>query len=129
MFFMSVEGFASTYHYSCKSLDDNAPYGIEKLTLDLDAPMIRVAFADFYVKSALYELNARYAPKAASMKKFAQFKLTDVESGSFPDDQIGEIFVEKQLQAGGYLLKIGKQGGFIKMSGSHYSWANYLCWR
>jgi hypothetical protein len=128
LFLMSSPLLAANYSYSCKSLDDNAPYGLERMSMKVTPRTATLVFEDFHVEQAPYRLDANYEPTGASLAGFDRYNLTQAGL-PWPDGAISQFFAESALREGGYKLRTGRMGGFMRMTGAGYSWAKYLCWR
>jgi hypothetical protein len=117
---------AFAFNYSCVSIDENAPYGINKIGLQINQKTAVLKLQDFD-QDENYTISdytpARSTPKRPMMKMV----LVGTGNNSYGESALYEFFGDKELTTGGYALRDGKIGGFIKVTGHGYSWANYIC--
>jgi len=128
----AVEKVSGNFKYECFGLDENGPYGIKKITLEVYGPArpLLLSFAVKEVVTETYFIDALHAPKpGASNADSLYVVVKDPHYDAYSDSVINSFYIEKQLMNGGYKLKNGKMGGFIKTTGWGYSWAGYICTR
>lgn len=115
--------FAETpkFSYVCKSLksvvfDDTLQVDIyenyQVVVLILDLP---------------YTGQGTAMPRTIKGKEFMSVQLVSTPGSS--EYQLDEepLIMEKELFTGGYKLKKGGQGGFVKFVGQGYAYENFLC--
>jgi len=112
--------------FRCSSIDDNGPYGVEKIDLTIkSANKVEMTFRELSVKEK-YVVDGEYKP-SGRMKKFSRLHVTSPDLDAYGEGPITPFFFETSLFKGGYKLRTGGYGGFIKTTGAGYSWANYIC--
>lgn len=122
--FFTMNAFA--YDYSCVSTDENEPYNISKISVRTNGSTVDLKFEGFD-NVETYTVS-EYKPRN-STKSSLKLSLVLPAKNSYGEGYLPEFFAEKELATGGYTLRNGKTGGFIKVSGWGYSWANYVCFR
>ncbi|MDA8130620.1 MAG: hypothetical protein M0011_03840 [Elusimicrobia bacterium] len=119
------------FKFKCYGVDDNQPYDLEKLTLRFsgrDTMYLSFDMMDYVTEK--YVAVPGYTPQAgSSLVGFRKFNVVDPHSGSYADGPLFQFYAEEQLMDGGYKLKNGKMGGYIKTPGAGYSFAKYICMR
>lgn len=116
------------YKYSCRSLDDYAPYEIERIALEVHSEKeLTLKLNAIKQTIATYKKDADYKPTSEKMKAFSRFHVKEYDLNAYGEGPISPLLVENVLLDGGKELRNGKMGGFIKTAGHGYSWANYLC--
>lgn len=127
LLFSSSAVFAAN-KYICFSADDNEPYGIEKIELAvISDSAISLRMQAMKLVTEKYELDERYQPKSTSMKNYLKFDIVEPDYEAYGEGPVTPFYMESALINGGYPLRRGGMGGFIKTSGHGYSWASYLC--
>lgn len=127
MLFISNSAFAAD-KYICFSIDDNGPYGIEKIELTVRSDStISMKMKAMKLVTERYELDESYVPKFASMKNYLKFDVAQSHYEAYGEGPVTPFYMESALLSGGYQLRRGGTGGFIKTAGHGYSWASYLC--
>ena len=115
------------YSYECYSLDNNNPHDLNQINLNIDVDSgIEIELVSMELTET-YKINGSYSPRSDRMKNFHQLKVFEPDYTKYPDQLISPIYIEKTLISGGYKLRRGGMGGFLKTAGWGYSWANYLC--
>lgn len=123
----SSNSFAAD-NYKCFSVDDNEPYGIEQVDLVVESnSKLSMQIHALKVVTETYELDATYKSKSESMKNYLKFNVINAHYDAYGEGPVTPFYVEKALLNGGYQLRRGGMGGFIKTPGHGYSWASYLC--
>lgn len=119
---------AAGLQYKCFSLDDNEPYGLDRVEVSVvNKSTLKIKLEVLKTVIETYKLNSRYVGTAESMKNFLQFNITNSTYGAYGEGPVTPFFVESQLFTGGYPLRRGGTGAIIKTTGHGYSWARYLC--
>ncbi len=122
----TVQAFA--FDYSCVSIDDNEPYGVNKiaLTINKDTAVMKLQGFDLAENYTVSD----YTPTRSTPKRpMISMYLVGSGNNTYGESPLVEFFGDKELTTGGYALRNGKMGGFIKIVGWGYSWANYICFR
>ncbi|MGE3610445.1 MAG: hypothetical protein AB7I27_12720 [Bacteriovoracaceae bacterium] len=123
---VSIPAFA--YEYNCSSIDENFPYGIKKIELKVDQSFVEMKFHNFD-QVEIYAISDYQPARSIPKRSMIRMDLITPAKNSYGESPLYEFFGDKELVTGGYRLKIGKLGGFIKVSGQGYSWAKYICSR
>lgn len=123
--------YASSFHYVCNSVDNNQPYSIERLQLYMNQTEAHIKFLNSglgQVSSEQYFVSEYQ--NGAQSKPSLKLELNQATSRiRYPEGPLVTFFAEKELASGGYKLRNGAFGGFVKVTGSGYRWANYICSR
>jgi len=119
------------YRYSCRSLDNNSPYGLDTISLEtIGADGNPSFFFRALNLKETYVIDNAYTPDPGGpMTGYLRLKVQDPDYDAYADGPLTPFFIEETLLKGGYKLKNGKMGGFVKTDGAGYSWARYLCER
>lgn len=119
------------YRYSCRSLDENEPYGLDTISLDtIGADGDPSFFFPALNLKETYKIDNSYAPNPGGpMTGYLRLKVQDPDYDAYTDGPLTPFYIEEALLKGGYKLKNGKMGGFVKTDGAGYSWARYICER
>ena len=119
---------AFAFDYVCASIDDNEPYGINKIELKVNKKTAVMKFQDFDNKEN-YRISD-YTPSGPTPKRpMMKLGLVGTGNNNYGESALYKFLGDKELTTGGYTLRDGKMGGFIKVTGWGYSWANYICFR
>jgi hypothetical protein len=71
---------------------------------------------------------ADYTPtRSTPLRPMMKLGLVGTGNNSYGESALYEFLGDKELTTGGYALRDGKTGGFIKVTGWGYSWAKYIC--
>ncbi|MCX5785888.1 MAG: hypothetical protein NTX59_09375 [Elusimicrobia bacterium] len=115
---------AESFSYQCASLDNNGPYGIREIKLEVNGrnkPLLFTFKANKEVTEK-YLIDAAYTPKpGSSLEGFLKANGKDPDHTAYTEGTITPFYIEGQLLLG--------KGGVIKTSGAGYSWARYSCVR
>lgn len=128
--FASTSAFAGT-EYTCKSVDENAPYAITEVGLKMEKS--GNAVATFYQNGSAEEMVTEHYQNNGvhggngKMKDYLDLEVSNPHYDKYGEGPINTIFAEQALASGGYTLHNGKKGGYIAMTGSGYSYARFIC--
>jgi hypothetical protein len=115
------------FEYNCFSTDENEPYGISKIGLKTNKKTV-VMKLDGFDNKETYSVSD-YTPRTTPKRPMMKLSLVGSGNNSYGESPLYEFFGDQALMTGGYELRDGQLGGFIKVTGWGYSWANYLCVR
>ena len=108
---------AATLEYTCFSVDDNEPYGIEKLAVSVvDGETLRIELDVLVDVVETYKLNPDYVSKTENRKKYLKFNVVNPNSRAYSEGPVTPFFVQEELLKGGYPLRKGGTGAFIKIN-------------
>jgi hypothetical protein len=114
--------------FNCFSTDDNEPYGLNRIELTVKSDSeLSLKMDVLKVVTEKYLLDTSYEPRSTSMRGFLKFDIVDAHYDAYGEGAITPFYVEEALLSGGYPLRRGGKGAFIKTTGASYSWAKYLC--
>lgn len=118
---------AALHNYQCYSIDENEPYGLERVTLQVrSSRMVYIGLDVKRLVNETYKWDSRYRPDE-NMRNFLKFNVTSPQYDAYSEGPVSPFFLESELLTGGKPLRRGGMGGLIKTTGHGYSWANYLC--
>ncbi len=124
---LSSSAFA-TAKYKCFSVDDNEPYGLERLELTVKSENeLAIKMDVLKIVTEKYVVDQDYEPKSPGTKDYLKLDVVNPHYDAYGEGPLSPFFVEAALFDGGHPLRRGGKGGFIKTAGHGYSWANYLC--
>ncbi|MCX5792215.1 MAG: hypothetical protein NTY45_08385 [Elusimicrobia bacterium] len=115
---------AESVSYQCTSLDNNGPYGINEIKLEINGrnePLL-LTFTARKEVTEKYLIDGAYIPKPGSpLAGFFKANVKDADHTAYAEGAITSFYVEEQVLLG--------KGGVIQTSGAGYSWARYSCVR
>jgi hypothetical protein len=115
------------HSYKCYSVDDNEPYGLEFVSLQVRSTRaIQIGLDVKRLVTETYKWDSRYTG-GENMRNFLKFNVSDPAYNAYSEGPVTPFYVESELLTGGKPLRRGGMGGLIKTAGHGYSWANYLC--
>lgn len=124
---VSMPAWAEAYSYKCFSIDDNEPYGLERVNLQVrSSRTVKIEMDVKRVVNETYKWDSRYRPNE-DMRNFLRFNVSEPDYSAYGEGPVTPFFIESELLTGGKPLRRGGMGGIVKTSGHGYSWANYLC--
>lgn len=116
---------AAELKYKCFGTDDNGPYGIERLEVTVTSrSQLTIKMSALKEVTETYVLNPKYVSKT---KNYRQFNVSEPQYDAYGEGPVTPFYVEPQLLTGGYRLRKGGMGAFIRTTGHGFSWARYLC--
>lgn len=107
--------------FKCDSIDDNEPYGIEQIDLNVKSGSeISITLEASKKVTEKYVLSPDYVPRSRSMKGYLKFNVVDPQYDAYGEGPVTPIFVYETILS-------GENMKFIKTAGHGYSWAFYRC--
>jgi hypothetical protein len=115
--------------FSCESRDDNQPYDIETIDLEIiNSYEASLTFPDLgeVNNMGIFRVDYDYKPRTEETKKYERTFKVGTARLDFPEST-PEFYIEKDLFEGGRHRGNGVYGGVIRTKGSGYYWAEYMC--
>ncbi|MDH4467259.1 MAG: hypothetical protein QE271_04305 [Bacteriovoracaceae bacterium] len=129
LFFLQVElqSSAFAFQYDCFSFDDNEPSRIEKFVLKIaNKNLVKITMAGHKFEETYNVFS--YANRApADTRPEVEFFLKSAKN-NYADGKPSPFIADKDLLTGGYTLRNGKKGGFMKIMGTGLRFAKYICY-